>query len=289
MKGSAGALAAACRPRQWIKNGLVFVPLISSASFVSGEAVRRTSVAAAAFCLMASAVYLWNDVADREYDRAHPVKKLRPVASGALGVRTAATTGVLLALSALALSWTLGGKVWAVLAFYAVCNIAYSAGLRKQPVIDVLLVSWGFVLRPVAGAYAIPVRVSAWLFVVSLLLSLSLVLLKRRSELTGLEGGAIVHRPALGGYSVRFLDQLISIVTGAGIMSYALYTFQSEHSQELVITLPLFLYGVFRYLYLVYERGAGASPEEIFLHDRPLQIDAVLYLAVAVAILTAKY
>ena len=191
--------------------------------------------------------------------------------------------------SALGLSWTLGGKVWAVLAFYAVCNIAYSAGLRKQPVIDVLLVSWGFVLRPVAGAYAIPVRVSAWLFVVSLLLSLSLVLLKRRSELTGLEGGAIVHRPALGGYSVRFLDQLISIVTGAGIMSYALYTFQSEHSQELVITLPLFLYGVFRYLYLVYERGAGASPEEIFLHDRPLQIDAVLYLAVAVAILTAKY
>ena len=289
MKGAAGALAAACRPRQWIKNGLVFVPLISSASFSSGEAVRRTTIAAAAFCLMASAVYLWNDVADRDYDRAHPLKKLRPVASGALGVRTAAIAGVLLACAAFALSGSLGGKVWAVLAFYAICNIAYSAGLRKQPVIDVLLVSWGFVLRPVAGAYAIPVRVSAWLFVVSLLLSLSLVLLKRRSELTGLESGALDHRPALSGYSVRFLDQLISIVTGAGIMSYALYTFQSEHSQELVITLPLFLYGVFRYLYLVYERGAGASPEEIFLHDRPLQIDAVLYLAAAVAILTAKY
>lgn len=286
---TATSLLAACRPRQWIKNGLVFVPLISSASFGSGEALRRTAVAAASFCLISSAVYLWNDVADCEYDRAHPLKKLRPVASGALGMRSAAAAGAALAIAALAWSWTLGGRVWAVLAFYAICNLAYSGGLRKQPVIDVLLVSWGFVLRPVAGAYAIPVRVSAWLFVVSLLLSLSLALLKRRSELVAFEKEAIVYRPALGGYSVRFLDQLIAIATAAGIMSYSLYTFQSQHSQELVMTLPLFLYGVFRYLYLVYERGAGSSPEEIFLHDRPLQIDALLYLAAVMAILGAKY
>lgn len=157
MTTAAGGLAAACRPRQWIQNGLVFVPLISSASFGSRETTRRTAIAAGAFCLMASAVYLWNDVADLECDRAHPMKKSLPVTTGALDVRIAA------------------------------------AGL------------------------------------------------------------------------------------------------QSEHSQDLVITLPLFLYGVFRYLYLVYERGAGGSPEEIFLHDRPLQMDAVLYLAAAVVILTAKY
>jgi 4-hydroxybenzoate polyprenyltransferase len=283
------ALAAACRPRQWIKNGLVFVPLISSSSFGSIESVRRSATAAAAFCLMASAVYLMNDLADRAYDQAHPAKKMRPIASGALAARTAGIAGTVLAAAGLWLGASLGGKVLLVLALYAACNIGYSLGLRKEPVLDVLLVSAGFVMRPVAGAYAIPVPVSAWLFVVSLLMSLTLALLKRRAELVGLEHMALSHRPALGGYSVRFLDQLIATVTGAGIISYALYTFQSEHSEALVVTLPLFLYGVFRYLYLVYERGAGGSPEEVFLHDRRLQIDALLYLAAVLAILMSKY
>lgn len=278
-------LLAACRPRQWIKNGLVFIPLISSATFGSTEAVVRSAVAAAAFTLMSSAVYLLNDIADQWSDRAHPTKQLRPVASGALSVRVAALTASVLGCAALWLSVTLSGGVWTALAFYALCNVAYSAGLRRQPVLDVLLVSIGFVLRPVAGAWAIPVHVSSWLFVVSLLMSLSLALLKRRAELIAFAGLGAEHRQALEGYSVRFVDQLVAIVTGAGIISYALYTFQSQHSEALVITLPLFLYGVFRYLYLVYERGAGGIPEEIFLRDRPLQIDALLYLAVVIAIL----
>ncbi|MBZ5725056.1 MAG: decaprenyl-phosphate phosphoribosyltransferase [Acidobacteriia bacterium] len=287
-KGPAAALWAACRPRQWIKNLLVFVPLISSVSFRSLEAMRRSTLAAVAFTLMASAAYLLNDLADRESDRAHPEKRHRPMASGALSVTAAVTAAVALAAAALAIAGLLGGKVVAVLALYAVFNIAYSAGLRQEPILDVLLVSSGFVMRPVAGAFAIPVRVSGWLFVVSLLLSLTLALLKRRNELTSLESGALDHRPALGGYSLPFLDQLIAISTGAGIISYALYTFQSEHGERLVITLPFFLYGVFRYLYLVYERGAGGSPEEIFLRDRALLVDAVLYLAVTLAILMAK-
>jgi 4-hydroxybenzoate polyprenyltransferase len=273
------ALLAACRPRQWIKNGLVLVPLISSASFNSPEAVRRSVLAAVAFTLMSSAAYLVNDVSDRNFDRAHPVKKHRPVASGALSGRVAGAAALVLAMASLGVAAVLPRAVWSVLGFYALCNVAYSAGLRTQPVLDVLLVSAGFVLRPVAGAWAIPVRVSAWLFVVSLLMSLSLALLKRRAELTELEAHAPEHRPALAGYSLRFVDQLVSIATGAGVISYALYTFQSEHSEALVITLPLFLYGVFRYLYLVYERGAGADPAEMFLRDRPLQIDALLYLA----------
>lgn len=283
------ALLVSCRPRQWIKNGLVFVPLISSASFSSPQAVGRSVLAAGAFSLMASAVYLLNDIADRDCDRAHPGKKMRPIAAGALSVRSAALAGIGLAGAALWLAAYLGYKVLLVLALYALCNVGYSLGLRKEPVLDVLLVSAGFVMRPVAGAYAIPVRVSAWLFVVSLLLSLTLALLKRRAELVSLEGQAVSYRPALGGYSVRFLDQLIASVTGAGIISYALYTFQSEHSEALVVTLPMFLYGVFRYLYLVYERGAGASPEEVFLKDRALQIDALLYLAAVVTILRSKY
>jgi 4-hydroxybenzoate polyprenyltransferase len=285
----AQSLAISCRPRQWIKNGLVFVPLISSSSFSSPEAVERSAIAAAAFTLMASAVYLFNDIADRDGDRAHPEKKLRPIAAGDLPVGSAVSAGIGLAGAALWLGAVLGSKVLLVLALYAVCNAGYSLGLRKEPVLDVLLVSAGFVMRPLAGAYAIPVRVSAWLFVVSLLLSLSLALLKRRAELVSLEGLAVSYRPALGGYSVAFLDQLISIVTGAGVISYALYTFQSEHSEALVATLPLFLYGVFRYLYLVYECKAGASPEEIFLKDRRLQIDALLYLAAVVTILMSKY
>jgi 4-hydroxybenzoate polyprenyltransferase len=285
---SAAALLSACRPRQWIKNGLVFVPLVSSVSFRSAEAVRHSCVAAAAFCLMSAAVYLLNDIADRDFDRAHPAKRYRPIASGALSVGAAAVASAALAAAALALSSLVGAKVALVLALYAALNIAYSAGLRREPVLDVLLVSSGFVLRPVAGAYAIPVRVSEWLWVVSLSLALALALLKRRSELVSLEGSAVQHRPVLGGYSVRFLDQLISIATAAGIMSYALYTFQSEHSAALAFTIPLFLYGVFRYLYLVYEQGAGGSPEEVFLRDRRLQIDAVLYVAVAVVILVSK-
>jgi 4-hydroxybenzoate polyprenyltransferase len=286
-RSAPAALVAACRPRQWIKNGLVLVPLVSSVSFRSPEAIRHSAMAAGAFCLISAAVYLLNDIADRDSDRAHPAKRWRPIASGDLSVGAAAAASAVLAAAALALGWAVGAKVALVMAVYAACNVAYSAGLRREPVLDVLLVASGFVLRPVAGAYAIPVRVSEWLWVVSLTLALSLALIKRRSELLILEGAAAQHRPALGGYSVRFLDQLIAIATAAGIMSYALYTFQSEHGADLAFTLPLFLYGVFRYLYLVYEKGAGGSPEEVFLRDRRLQIDAALYVAVAVIILVS--
>jgi 4-hydroxybenzoate polyprenyltransferase len=279
------SLLVSCRPRQWIKNGLVLVPLISSVRFRSPQAMGRSLLAAVAFTLMSSAVYLLNDLADREADRRHPVKRHRPLATGALTVRLAVSSGLLLGAAALATAAFLGWKVLLAIALYAVLNIAYSAGLRREPVLDVLLVSSGFVLRPVAGAFAIPVRVSAWLFVVSLLMSLSLALLKRRAELVSLRAAALDHRPALGGYSVPFLDLLVAAVTGSGIIGYALYTFQSEHGERLVLTLPFFLYGVFRYLYLVYERGAGSSPEEIFLGDRRLQMDAVLYLAATLAIL----
>ena len=279
------SLLVSCRPRQWIKNGLVLVPLISSVSFRSPQAIGRSALAAVAFILMSSAVYLLNDLADREVDRIHPAKRHRPIAAGALTVRLAASASFLLGAAALATALFLGWKVALAIALYAGFNMAYSAGLRREPVLDVLLVSSGFVLRPMAGAFAIPVRVSAWLFVVSLLLALSLALLKRRAEMVSLRAAALDHRPALGGYSVPFLDLLVAIVTGAGIIGYALYTFQSEHGERLVLTLPFFLYGVFRYLYLVYERGAGSSPEEIFLGDRRLQIDAVLYLATALAIL----
>lgn len=261
------------------------VPLITSVTFRSAEAVERSLLAVVAFTLISSAVYLLNDFADRGHDRLHPAKKNRPIAAGLLPAGVAVCAGVVLAGSAFGLAFYLSWKVLLALAAYAAFNVAYSMGLRREPVLDVLLVSSGFVLRPVAGAYAIPVRVSAWLFVVSLLLALSLALVKRRAELVALPHTASDHRPSLGGYSLPFLDQLIAIVTGAGIISYALYTFQSEHGERLVLTLPFFLYGVFRYLYLAYEKGAGSSPEEVFLRDRPLQVDAILYIGTLVAIL----
>jgi len=281
------SLLVSCRPRQWIKNILVLVPLLTSVTFRSRQAIERSLLAAAAFTLISSAVYLLNDFADREHDRLHPVKKSRPIAAGLLPAGLACAAGLLLAGGALALAFYLGWKVLLAIVLYVLFNVAYSIGLRREPVLDVLLVSSGFVLRPVAGAFAIPVRVSAWLFVVSLLLSLSLALLKRRAELVELEASASDHRPSLGGYSLPFLDQLIAIATGAGIISYALYTFQSEHGERLVLTLPFFLYGVFRYLYLVYEKGAGSSPEDIFLRDRPLQIGAILYIGAMFGILAA--
>jgi 4-hydroxybenzoate polyprenyltransferase len=285
---TAGSLLAACRPRQWIKNLLVFVPLVSSASFGSRHAVGRTLLAALSFCVLSSAVYLLNDLMDREYDRAHPIKKLRPVASGALSVSRAAVAAMLLSVAAFAAAWPLGLSVRAGMAVYVALNAGYSAGLRREPVLDVLLVSSGFVLRPLVGAFAIPVRVSPWLFVVSLLMALSLALLKRRAELTGLEH-ALGHRPALGGYSLAFLDLLVAVTTGAGTISYALYTFQSEHGDGMLATLPLFLYSVFRYLFLVYERGVGGNPEDLFLRDRPLQIGAALYVTLVLVILSGKF
>jgi 4-hydroxybenzoate polyprenyltransferase len=274
------------RPRQWIRNALVLVPLISSGRFLEPAEWTRSAILVAAFSLLSSCVYLFNDVADRGHDRIHPRKRLRPIAAGRVSTQAALALATALAAAAFLLAWQIHSlAVLAVLAAYAACNLAYSCGAKQMVLIDVFLVASGFLLRVLAGAYAIAVYVSPWLFVVTLFLSLAISLIKRRAEVTSLTSEAIHHRTVLGEYSILLLDQLISISTAAGMFSYALYTFHSPHSNYLMLTLPFFIYANFRYLYLAYQKGMGESPEEIILRDRPFQVNLVLYAASVLAIL----
>ncbi|HEV2444597.1 MAG TPA: decaprenyl-phosphate phosphoribosyltransferase, partial [Candidatus Sulfopaludibacter sp.] len=240
----------------------------------------------AGFSLLSSCVYLINDIADREQDRIHPRKRHRPIAAGRIGVRAALVFAAALAAAAFLICAPLQSPaVLAAMAAYVLCNLAYSFGAKRMVITDVFLVASGFFLRVLAGAYAIAVEVSPWLFVVTLFLSLAISLVKRRSEVAALSGDAIRHRAVLGEYSILLLDQLIAISTAAGVFSYALYTFHSPHSNYLMLTLPFFIYASFRYLYLAYQQGMGESPEEIFLRDRPFQINLVLYGASVLAII----
>ena len=274
------------RPRHWMRNGLVLVPLISSGRFLQPAAWVRSAIILAAFSLLSSAVYLCNDVADREHDRIHPRKKLRPIAAGRIAARTALALAAVLAAGAFLLAAILeSGPALGVLAAYAACNAAYSWGAKRLVLTDVFLVASGFFFRVLAGAYAIAVVVSPWLFVVTLFLSLAISLVKRRAETVALTDDAARHRAVLDQYSTLLLDQLISISTAAGVFSYALYTFHSPHSDYLMLTLPFFIYACFRYLYLAYQKGMGESPEEILLRDRPFQVNLVLYAASVLAIL----
>jgi 4-hydroxybenzoate polyprenyltransferase len=279
-------MARALRPRQWLKNSLVVVPLVSSVKFFDGGAVARTGIAFGAFSLAASAVYLVNDVLDREQDRLHPRKSRRPVAAGTVSPGLASAMAAALAAAALALAQALGSTGFKlILASYFVVNAAYSLGLKRVFLLDTLIVASGFFLRVLAGAYAISVYVSQWLFVVTLFVSLAVSLLKRRAELTALNDEAARHRTVLAQYSTVLLDQFIAISISACLIGYALYTFNSPHSNRLMLTIPFFVYALFRYLYLVYERGMGEQPEEIVLQDRPFQINLVLFAAAVLAIL----
>ena len=270
-----------------MRSALVLVPLISSGRFLDPAAWLRSAIVLAAFSLLSSSVYLFNDVADRDRDQVHPRKRLRPIASGRISAAQALSFASVLAVAAFLLAWQLHSlPVVGILAAYAACNLAYSWGAKHIVLTDVFLVAAGFLLRVFAGAYAIAVYVSPWLFVVTLFLSLAISLLKRRAEVMSLTGEAAQHhRAVLGQYSILFLDQLISITTAAGTFSYALYTFHSPHSNYLMLTLPFFIYACFRYLYLAYQKGMGESPEEILLHDRPFQVNLVLYAASVLAIL----
>ncbi len=278
-------LLRAMRPRQWIKNGIVFAALIFSSRFFEPEALVRTSLACLAFCALSSGTYLVNDIADAEKDRQHPRKRRRPIASGELRVGTAASAAALLALGALAVGFWLGLLVGVILLTYFLLNLGYSFWLKRVVILDIMILASGFVLRAIVGAVAISVYASAWLFVVTLFLALFLALTKRRAELVSLGENGSNHRVVLKDYSVSFLDQMIMIASTAALISYALYTFNSIHSDAMMITLPFVLYAVFRYLYLVYQRGMGENPAEVFLSDWPFLANMILYVATVAAIL----
>ena len=268
-------LLLSLRPGQWTKNLFVFAALVFAQRLGDGVAVARTVLAFAVFCALSGAVYLINDVFDREQDRIHPLKASRPIASGALSPGIALIFAAILAAAALAVALGLGLQFFEMAAAYVVLLIAYSAFLKNIVILDVLTIAAGFTLRASAGAAAIGVPISHWLLVCTMLLALFIALSKRRHELTLLTGSATDHRPILSDYTPYLLDQMISVVTASTLIAYAFYTISPETTQKfgtdlLSLTIPFPLYGILRYLYLVHQRDQGGSPAELLLNDRPL-------------------
>jgi 4-hydroxybenzoate polyprenyltransferase len=286
-------LLRAARPRQWIKNLLLYAGLLFTVGrepFVPGFLLATLGFAL--FCCLSSAAYLVNDLRDREQDALHPTKRHRPNAAGRLPASTALVAAVVLAIAGLggafAAGWVFGGIA---LAYFAV-TLAYSLALKHVVLLDVMALAAGYVFRAVAGAAILHVPASFWLALCTLLLALFLALCKRRGEMTGpSEAGA---RAVLEHYTLPLLDQMISVATSSSLVAYALYTYFTPttlppavpwrfREHLLSFTIPFVVYGIYRYLYLVYRRDLGDAPEEIFLKDRPLQVNTLMWLAACAA------
>lgn len=275
-------LLRALRPAQWTKNLFVLAPLVFARGLLEGDLIVRSLMAFAAFCAAASAVYLLNDLRDRDADRQHPLKKNRPIASGALSAGTASAAAGVLAAAALASGALLGWHFALVVAVYLLLNIGYSMGLKRVVILDVMIVGMGFVLRVLAGGVAVDVALSRWLLLCTIFVSLFLVLSKRRHELVLLADEAARQRLVLEHYSATFLDQMINVVTASTVVSYALYAVAPETEQKydtnyLVYTIPLVLFGIFRYLYLTYQSRNPRNPTEAMLRDAPFLINLALW------------
>jgi 4-hydroxybenzoate polyprenyltransferase len=283
-------LLISLRPSQWTKNLFVFGALVFAHKLNDVDAVVRATIAFAVFCALSGAVYLVNDVLDREQDQQHPLKRLRPIASGAITPKAGIAAALIIAPAALAVAYTLGWAFFAAACGYLGLLWAYSARLKHIVIVDALTIAAGFTLRAVAGGAAILVTVSHWLLVCTTLLALFLALSKRRHELILLSDHAIDHRPILGDYTPYLLDQMISVVTASTLIAYAFYTISPETTEKfgttlLTLTVPFPLYGIFRYLYLVHRRELGGSPAEVLVNDRPLLVCVALWALSVVLII----
>lgn len=281
-------LLASMRPRQWTKNLIVYVGLIFALRLTELPLLARATVAFVAFCALSSAIYLLNDVLDRERDRQHPLKRLRPIAIGKLHPQVALGAALALGLLGMVVAGALGGGFLALAAAYIGVMLVYNFWLKRVVLLDVFAIAAGFVLRAAAGAVAVGVPISPWLYVCTTLGALFIGFGKRRHELTLLADEAEEHRSVLREYTPAFLDELIAVVSGSAVVAYSLYTFSAENlprSHAMMLTIPFLLYGTFRYLYLIHVRDAGGHPEEILLRDRPLLANIALWLVVAVLIL----
>ena len=273
------AIVVSMRPRQWVKNLFVLAGLVFSQRLFT-DAVWTALGAFAIFCALSGAIYLLNDVADRERDRLDPRKRVRPIAAGRLRVGVAVAAAAALVAAGLALAALLSRPFLVTALAYVVLLVAYSVWLKHVVIVDVLVVAGGFVLRAVAGAVVIDVEMSGWLLICTILLALFLALGKRRYEYLALDQDAVRHRPILAEYSPALLDQMIAVVTASTVTAYALYTMSPEtvakfHTHLLPATLPFVLYGIFRYLYLLYRRQLGGNPSELLLNDKALLINTL--------------
>jgi UbiA prenyltransferase family protein len=286
------------RPHQWIKNAFVLVGLVFGHGWSDPALIGRGLAVFAAFCLASSAVYVGNDIMDREADRAHPGKRSRPIASGAVGVAAAWLLCNALATLALVIAGWISPAALAIAACYLVLNAAYSAGLKHVAILDVVLIAAGFMLRILAGTSGIGIEPSKWLLFVGLMLTLFLGFSKRRAELGALEspapeaGGApgVAQRPVLASYSTSMLDRMVATTAAGAAVGYALYTVDPDTillhgTNGLILTLPFVIYGLFRYLFLVHRRGGGADPAWELLHDPHLVAATAAWFAVTCAVL----
>jgi 4-hydroxybenzoate polyprenyltransferase len=285
-----GAVIRSMRPAQWTKNLFVFAALIFSQQFFAAPLLLKTGGAFLSFCLVSGAFYIFNDLQDREEDRAHPKKSQRPIARGEINSAQALALFGALAAVGLALALYLGRGFFLAVVVYFFLQIAYSLRLKQVVILDIFVIAAGFVIRVVAGGLVIAVPISSWLLICATLLALLLSMGKRRHELVLLENKAAEHRPILKEYSAYLLDQMIAVVTASTLIAYCLYTISPETvdkfgTSRLIWTTPFVLYGIFRYLYLVHLKGKGGSPEEIIIQDRPMLLNIVLWIGAVILVL----
>lgn len=278
------------RPHQWLKSGFVFVGLLFGHAWRDPQLVGQVLLAAAAFSLAASAVYVGNDLVDRERDRQHPKKCMRPLASGAVTVASAFAVGILCLVVAGGLAWLASPWVLAIIAAYLLLNVGYTLGLKHVVLLDVFIIATGFMLRILAGTLGVGIAPSLWLLLCGLMLTLFLGFAKRHAELKALNGQAAGHRQVLADYDPAMLDKLIGICATATIVSYSLYTVSADtlalhDTAGLMATVPFVVYGVFRYLYRLHRHAGGGDAAADLLADRHLQAAAVGWLAAVIWIL----
>jgi 4-hydroxybenzoate polyprenyltransferase len=282
-------IVLAMRPKQWVKNLLLFLPLVFAKGLGDLEKLLAVSAGFSAFCLVSSGIYLLNDVHDRARDRLHPLKRLRPVASGRLGVSHAVAAGLALSLGAAVLAFALSREFGVLVLAYFVVNLLYTESFKHQIILDVLTLGILFTIRVIAGSVLAHVEASYWLLICTFMLALFLGFAKRRHELTLLEREGEGHRRVLAHYSAYFLDQMIAVVTTSTAMAYILYTvsertFREFGTRSLVYTTPFVLYGIFRYLYLIHRKKEGGDPASVIFSDRALLANLFLWAAAVVAI-----
>lgn len=270
------------RPRQWTKNFLIFAALIFSQNLTNGYYDTATFLGFIIFCIVSGSIYTLNDLVDRKKDKLHPKKAKRPIASGKLPTHYAVLSFLFFSILGLIAAFQLEEKFGLVVLIYFSIQILYTFVLKNIVILDIFVIALGFVLRVVAGAALIAVPISNWLLVCTLFLSLFLALGKRRFELINLDSKAATHRSALKEYNVSLLDQMITVVTSVTVVAYTIYTLSADtiqkfNTDKLIYTLPFVLYGVFRYLYLIYQKETGGHPEEILVSDLPLLVSILLY------------
>lgn len=273
------------RPIQWSKNAVVLAALVFGHAWSDPVNIPRALVAMLAFCLISSAGYIVNDWLDTERDRHHPVKRNRPLASGAIPVNQALGLALLLLVASLALALAVSPLLALVIATYGVLMAGYSVWLKHVVILDVFVIASGFLLRAFAGGVAVGVRISPWLMLCTVLLALFLGFSKRRSEMIMLDEAAVRHRRALSGYTPQILDLFILLAASSTLIAYSIYTFTAESvppSGAMMVTIPIVAFALFRYLYLVYGRAQGGAPEVLLFRDRPL-FGAIVLWAGAVA------